>query len=103
MIFANPRSIIRTNGLDAYLFIRYLRLMCLLFFSFILITWPILLPLDAVNSGGTGTGFDQFTFGNIGLATSQQNRYWAHLVLTYLITCEQRFLHFVWYECAHLH
>lgn len=45
-------------------------------------SWVILLPVDAVNSGGTKDGLERFTFGNVG--RSHQDRYWAHLVLAYL-------------------
>jgi hypothetical protein len=45
---------IRKNGLDAYLFIRFLRLMILIFGAFTLISWPIILPVDAANMPGEG-------------------------------------------------
>lgn len=47
-------------------------------------TWIILLPVDAANSGGNHTGVEQFTFGNVG--DRQQSRYAAHLILAWLLT-----------------
>lgn len=48
------------------------------------VTWIILLPVDAAGSKGTQTGITRFTFGNVG--QSEQPRYAAHLILTWLLT-----------------
>lgn len=48
------------------------------------VTWVILLPVDAASSGGTNTGINRFTFGNVGL--SQQPRYAAHIILVWILT-----------------
>ncbi|KAH8926797.1 DUF221-domain-containing protein [Atractiella rhizophila] len=81
------RLIIEKNGLDAYMFVRYLFVMGIkIFFPIWSISWAVLLPVDSVNSGGNGKGLDLFTFGNIGLSSSQQTRYAAHLVLAWVFT-----------------
>ncbi|TNY20875.1 hypothetical protein DMC30DRAFT_396414 [Rhodotorula diobovata] len=72
------------NGLDAYVFVRFLFLMMEVFLPFMAVTWIILLPVDAAGSQGTETGITRFTFGNVGL--SEQPRYAAHLILTWLLT-----------------
>lgn len=48
------------------------------------VTWVILIPVDIANSGGTNTGIERLTFGNVGL--SQQPRYAAHLIVVYILT-----------------
>ncbi|GAA5981751.1 hypothetical protein JCM10908_004590 [Rhodotorula pacifica] len=78
------RTILQRNGLDAYIFVRFLFLMLEIFFPFWVVTWIILLPVDAAGSRGTNTGLTRFTFGNVG--ESEQPRYAAHLILCWLLT-----------------
>ncbi|POY71826.1 hypothetical protein BMF94_5187 [Rhodotorula taiwanensis] len=93
------RSILERNGLDAYVFVRFLFLMLEIFFPFWVVTWIILLPVDAAKSGGGQTGVSMFTFGNVGPA--HQNRYAAHLILAWLLTfwvlylVKREFSHFI--------
>ena len=50
-----------------------------------LISWAVLLPLTSVETGVPGdSGLDIFIFGNI--ATTDQDRYSAHLILTWIFT-----------------
>lgn len=78
------KTILQKNGLDAYIFVRFLFLMLEIFFPFWIVTWIILLPVDAAGSRGNSTGLEQFTFGNVG--ESEQPRYAAHLILCWLLT-----------------
>lgn len=84
---ADYRAIISANGLDAYFFVRFLRIMAYTFLPIWLITWVVLMPVDSVKTGVLGnSGLDFFTFGNV--ATDNQVRYAAHLILVYFSTCE---------------
>ncbi|GAA6042266.1 hypothetical protein JCM8097_000605 [Rhodosporidiobolus ruineniae] len=78
------RTILERNGLDAYVFVRFLYLMMEIFAPFMLVTWVILLPVDAAGSKGSNTGINKFTFGNVG--QSEQPRYAAHLILVWIGT-----------------
>ncbi|KAH6909033.1 hypothetical protein BKA70DRAFT_1476449 [Coprinopsis sp. MPI-PUGE-AT-0042] len=87
---ADYRHIIKANGLDAYFYVRFLRLM-------VKILLPIWLFLGLVNidervvdppaegesADGRG-GLNRFTFGNIG--PYQQSRLWAHLLCAWFFT-----------------
>ncbi|GAA5875622.1 hypothetical protein JCM1840_003281 [Sporobolomyces johnsonii] len=84
IIRADAKQIIAKNGLDAYVFVRFLFLMIEIFLPFMALTWIILLPVDAAGSAGTNTGIERFTFGNVGL--SEQPRYAAHLILCWICT-----------------
>lgn len=84
IIMADDEQIIRQNGLDAYCFLRFLRLLLHIFAPIFIISWAILLPIYATNSSSTKSGLDRFTFGNIGL--NQQSRLAAPLVLAYVFT-----------------
>ena len=65
-------------GLDAYMFLRFLRMLLKIFLPMALVILPILLPIN--RTGGAGErGMDSFAMGNV--ATDNQARLWAHLVL----------------------
>lgn len=82
---ANYGDIKAVNGLDAYFFVRFLRMMVRVLIPIWLISWIILLPVDSVGtSSGTSDSLTQFEFGNIG--RHQQPRLWAHLVLAWVFT-----------------
>ena len=80
-------DIIARNGLDAYTYLLYLKMCIWAFGPMMLLTWTILLPVDAVGTDVSGAGLNAFTFGNV--PSYNQGRYWAHLVCAYLVTCEQ--------------
>ncbi|TFK73459.1 DUF221-domain-containing protein [Pluteus cervinus] len=82
---ADYRSIINANGMDAYFFVRFLRMMAKIFLPIWFVSWAVLLPVNSVRTQvGNNSGLDRFTFGNI--STENQSRYAAHLVLVYIFT-----------------
>ena len=84
---ADYETIKAANGLDAYFFVRFLWMIVRILFPIWVISWAILMPVDAVKTGSAGnTGLDIFTFGNVG--ANDQARYAAHLVLAWLFTGE---------------
>jgi calcium permeable stress-gated cation channel len=71
--------------MDAYFFVRFLRLMCKVFIPIWLISWVVLMPVTSVNTSVPGhSGLDIFVFGNV--AKSQTDRYAAHIILVWLFT-----------------
>lgn len=75
----------RYGSVDAYVFLRFLRLMVRILVPIWVLSWTILLPVDAAGtSNAANEGLDRFTFGNIG--PRDQARYAAHLVLLYVFT-----------------
>lgn len=82
---ADYKDIINANGLDAYFFVRFLRMMIKIFLPIWFFSWVILLPTTSVGTVvGTNKGLDRFTFGNV--SSDQQDRYAAHIILVYLFT-----------------
>lgn len=80
---ADPEEILQKNGVDPYVFVRFLIMMTKVMIPIWLISWAVLLPVDSANTGvGGKTGLDKYTFGNV--AGEDQDRLWAHLVLDYL-------------------
>lgn len=84
VLFTPNSEFIRKCGLDAYFFLRYLRLLLKIFIPMACVILPILLPINATSGvsqapGGNVTGLNTLAWSNIN--TKNHNRYWAHLVL----------------------
>ncbi|KAL9094481.1 MAG: hypothetical protein Q9165_003331 [Trypethelium subeluteriae] len=65
-------------GLDAYMFLRFLRMLLKIFIPLALVILPILLPINKTGGGGA-RGLDAFAMGNV--VAPHQGRLWAHLIL----------------------
>ncbi|PKY01335.1 DUF221-domain-containing protein [Aspergillus campestris IBT 28561] len=87
---------IQKCGLDAYFFLRYLRMLLKIFLPLALLILPILLPLNKVDGkdqtfkNGTDsgprwnvTGMDRLSWGNV--APEHSHRYWGHLVIAVIV------------------
>ncbi|KAG5289353.1 phosphate metabolism protein [Histoplasma ohiense] len=86
---------IQKCGLDAYFFLRYLRMLLKIFVPLSFIILPVLIPLNKVGGKDTRavsvtddtpynvSGLDQLAWGNI--APEHTDRYWAHLVLAVVV------------------
>lgn len=82
---------IKKCGLDAYFFLRYLRMLLKIFVPLGLVILPVLLPINRVGGKGgdfkNGTsgdrwdvaGLDQLAWGNV--KPEQTHRYWAHFLM----------------------
>ncbi len=82
---ADYKDIIKANGLDAYFFVRFLRLMVIILLPIWALSWAILLPVNSVGTSIPGrTGLDRFSFGNI--QSDKAARYAAHLILNWVFT-----------------
>ncbi|KAI8969798.1 DUF221-domain-containing protein [Trametes punicea] len=91
---ANYHEIRSKVGMDAYFFVRFLRMMVRILLPIWLISWVILLPITGVRSDGAGhTGLDRFTFGNV--PPNDQARYAAHLILAWIFTV------WIWWNIRH--
>lgn len=81
---ADHNDIRHHNGMDAFFFVRFLRMMARIFLPIWFISWAVLLPLSATGTTNNLTGLDQFTFGNINEVDSK--RYSAHVILIWFFT-----------------
>jgi hypothetical protein len=74
ILLTKPHSfIIQQTGLDGYFFLRYILIMALTF-MFGLLTWTVLLPINAVHGNGND-GLDQLSIANVKF----KGRYYAHV------------------------
>ncbi|KAK0668710.1 hypothetical protein QBC41DRAFT_321339 [Cercophora samala] len=70
------------QSLDAYLYIRYLRMALTLCFVGCIITWPVLFPINATGGGGQKE-LDVLSFSNVDPETNK-NRYFAHVFVSWV-------------------
>ncbi|RKF56922.1 Uncharacterized protein RSN1 [Golovinomyces cichoracearum] len=69
-------SALKSQSLDAYLFLRFLKMTVIIMFIGALITWPILFPVYI--TGGSGSGqLDMLSMSNIDKSGSGKYRYYA--------------------------
>ncbi|CEI68570.1 hypothetical protein FVEN_g5283 [Fusarium venenatum] len=73
------------QSLDAYLFIRFLRICCTICFVSLCITWPVLFPVNA--TGGNGkTELELLSYSNINIQSSKErNRLYAHCFIAWIV------------------
>lgn len=84
---ASPEEVLLKNGVDPYVFIRFLFMLVKAFVPIWFVSWLILFPINSVNTSvREKEGLDRFTYGNI--APNKQSRLWAHLVLDYMFICK---------------
>jgi hypothetical protein len=79
-------DVIHKNGLDAYMFLRFVRMMFYIFVVFSFSTMLIMVPVYTVGVHNDRTGLDRITWSNL---TGEQNnsaRFSSHVVLAYLLT-----------------
>lgn len=92
MFRTSSSEFIQKCGLDAYFFLRYLRMLLKIFLPLGILILPVLLPLNkaggkdqnfknGTESGGRWnvTGLDQLAWGNV--IPEHTHRYWGHLVM----------------------
>lgn len=67
------------SSLDGFLFLRFVKILIVVFFVGCCLTWPVLLPLHATG-GGEHVQLDKLTFGNI----TNPRKYYAHALLAWI-------------------
>ncbi|KAF3047621.1 hypothetical protein E8E12_010948 [Didymella heteroderae] len=73
--------ILNHHSLDAYLYVRFLKVLTLMAFVGAILTWPILFPVNATGAAGE-SGLDILSFSNI--SESNPARYFAHAVIAWI-------------------
>ncbi|KAH7872085.1 uncharacterized protein C8R40DRAFT_1255595 [Lentinula edodes] len=95
---SNHQDIKLANGLDAYFFVRYLRMMVVIFLPIWILSWVVLLPVTSVNTQVSGnTKLNRFIFGNV--APDKSARYAAHIIMAWVFTGWIFFI--IWREMRH--
>lgn len=71
--------VLQHQSLDGYLWLRYLKTLCLICLVGCFLTWPILFPVNATGGGGQSQ-LDILSFSNI----AKPNRYYAHALVSWV-------------------
>ncbi|EMC91447.1 hypothetical protein BAUCODRAFT_57233, partial [Baudoinia panamericana UAMH 10762] len=73
------RFILQHNSLDAYLYLRFLKIIIGISTVGCILIWPVLFPINA-NGGGGATQLDRLTFSNI----DRNDFLWAHVAVAWV-------------------
>ncbi|KAI4926700.1 hypothetical protein J4E85_006995 [Alternaria conjuncta] len=71
--------VLNHHSLDAYLYMRFLKVLTLMAFVGAIITWPVLFPVNATGGGGE-SGLDIISFSNV----ENDVRYFAHALMAWV-------------------
>ncbi|TFK44505.1 hypothetical protein BDQ12DRAFT_701964 [Crucibulum laeve] len=99
LLMSPTEDIIHKNGLDAYMFLRFIKLLIWTFFVFTLVTFAVIIPADAANVS-TADGLERISWTNI-IEPRDNPRLAAHVVIVYVLTffvlfmMRREMLHFV--------
>ncbi|KAL2759971.1 hypothetical protein ACRALDRAFT_1060065 [Sodiomyces alcalophilus JCM 7366] len=72
-------TILNRSSIDAFLFLRYLKLLSLICFVGCCIIWPVLMPIHATGAGGLAQ-LDSVTMGNV----TDPNFFFAHVAVAWV-------------------
>lgn len=78
-------DIIHKNGLDAYMFLRFLKMLLWIFLAFSILSFMVIIPVDIVGVVSDRVGLDRITWTNIE-QPADDKRFSAHIIVVYLLT-----------------
>ncbi|KAG7442520.1 DUF221-domain-containing protein [Guyanagaster necrorhizus] len=100
LIMSPPEDIIHKNGLDSYMFLRFVRMLIWIFAVFTFVTMVTIVPVNVVGVQSSNTGLERISWSNIS-SEQDQKRFAAHIVVVYLLTffvfylIRREMLHFI--------
>ncbi|KAF4633641.1 hypothetical protein G7Y89_g4484 [Cudoniella acicularis] len=71
--------VLNHSSLDGFLFLRYMKVLCIICVFGMVLTWPILIPFH-VHGGGTNIQLDLLTFGNV----MHAQWFYVHAILAWI-------------------
>ncbi|KAJ7217741.1 DUF221 family protein [Mycena pura] len=97
LLVEDPKDMISKNGLDAYMVLRFMKLLIWIFLVFTISTFLIIIPVDIVNVQGGSDPINRVSWSNIA-NKADQKRFAAHILMVYFLTCgmiRREMLHFL--------
>ncbi|KAJ3732412.1 DUF221 family protein [Lentinula guzmanii] len=82
---SRAEDIIEKNGLDAYMFLRFLKILVWVFLVFTVLTFAVIIPVDLIGQNGTSSNLEKISWINI-VDPKEQRRFTAHIVVVYILT-----------------
>lgn len=87
VLWSDPENIIHQNGLDAYMFLRFIKLLVIICLVFTLTTFLVIIPVDAtaISIDNGIKGLEKIAWSNL-VDPRDQHRFSAHIIVVYLLT-----------------
>ncbi|KAF7306002.1 hypothetical protein HMN09_00754700 [Mycena chlorophos] len=89
LLVEDPKDIIAKNGLDAYMVLRFIRLLIIIFGTFTVSSFLVIVPVDTVGIPKGNDPIQRITWTNIAEQGDQKHfskRFSAHIIMAYLLT-----------------
>ncbi|KAE9399448.1 DUF221-domain-containing protein [Gymnopus androsaceus JB14] len=87
---SRAEDIIDKNGLDAYMFLRFLKMLVCIFLVFTVLTFAVIVPVDFIGQNGAKSSLERITWTNVTDA-KEQKRFTAHIIVVYILTSRYLF------------
>ncbi|KAJ3865912.1 DUF221 family protein [Lentinula novae-zelandiae] len=85
LLDSRAEDIIDKNGLDAYMFLRFLKMLVWIFLVFTVLTFAVIVPVDMIGQNGATSYLEKISWINV-IDPQEQKRFTAHIVVVYILT-----------------
>ncbi|KAJ3833350.1 DUF221 family protein [Lentinula raphanica] len=85
VVNSRAEDIIEKNGLDAYMFLRFLKILVWIFLVFTVVTFAVIVPVNAIGQDGAKSSLEKISWINV-VDAKEQKRFTAHILVVYILT-----------------
>ncbi|KAJ3916223.1 DUF221 family protein [Lentinula edodes] len=85
LLNSRAEDIIDKNGLDAYMFLRFLKMLVWIFLVFTVLTFAVIVPVDMIGQNGATSNLEKISWINV-IDPQEQKRFTAHIIVVYILT-----------------
>ncbi|KAJ3888452.1 DUF221 family protein [Lentinula edodes] len=85
LLNSRAEDIIDKNGLDAYMFLRFLKMLVWIFLVFTVLTFAVIVPVDMIGQSGATSNLEKISWINV-IDPQEQKRFTAHIIVVYILT-----------------
>ncbi|KAJ4485800.1 DUF221 family protein [Lentinula aciculospora] len=85
LVNSRAEDIIDNNGLDAYMFLRYLKMLVWIFLAFTVLTFAVIVPVNFIGQDGATSNLERISWINV-VDPKEQKRFTAHILVVYILT-----------------
>ncbi|KAF8825413.1 hypothetical protein HHX47_DHR7000217 [Lentinula edodes] len=89
LLNSRAEDIIDKNGLDAYMFLRFLKMLVWIFLVFTVLTFAVIVPVDMIGQNGATSNLEKISWINV-IDPQEQKRFTAHIIVVYILTTQAR-------------
>ncbi|KAJ3756725.1 DUF221 family protein [Lentinula raphanica] len=84
VVNSRAEDIIEKNGLDAYMFLRFLKILVWIFLVFTVVTFAVIVPVNAIGQDGAKSSLEKISWINV-VDAKEQKRFTAHILVSLLV------------------